>query len=107
MEVLSSSSIATYIIPQLSVGSRGKTDEVPIEGIVRAMLYRLKTGCQWRFLPHKRVVDMQCKQKAIVGFSAGYRSCAALCWRNEFVVHGDSFMGIIAKIVDCKAESLL
>lgn len=54
MEVLSSSSIATYIIPHLSVGSRGKTDDVPTEGIVRAILYRLKTGCQWRFLPLKQ-----------------------------------------------------
>jgi transposase len=53
MEVLSSSSITTYILPLLSVGSRGKTDEVPTLGIVQAILYRLKTGCQWRFLPLK------------------------------------------------------
>jgi hypothetical protein len=54
MEVLSSSSIASYIIPHLSVDSRGKTDEVPTEGIVQAILYRLKTDCQCRFLPLKQ-----------------------------------------------------
>lgn len=54
MEVLSSSSITTYILPSLSVGSRGKTDEVPTLAIVEAILYRLKTGCQWRFLPIKQ-----------------------------------------------------
>jgi transposase len=51
MEVLSSSSIETYILPSLSVGARGKTDTVPTLEIVQAILYRVKTGCQWRYLP--------------------------------------------------------
>lgn len=54
MEVLSSSSIETYIIASLSIGSRGKTDEVPTLAIVQAILYRVKTGCQWRSLPVKQ-----------------------------------------------------
>lgn len=54
MEVLSSSSIETYIIPWLSIGSRGKTDNVPTLEIVQAILYRVKTGCQWRSLPVKQ-----------------------------------------------------
>lgn len=54
MEVLSPSSIETYIIPSLSVGSRGKTDGLPMLEIVQAILYRVKTGCQWRSLPIKQ-----------------------------------------------------
>lgn len=53
MEVLSTSSIAMYILPYMSVGSRGKTAGVPLLGIVQAILYRVKTGCQWRHLPMK------------------------------------------------------
>ena len=41
------SSIEMYIIPSLSIDSRGKTDEVPTLKIVQAMLYRVKIGCQW------------------------------------------------------------
>ena len=54
MEVLSPSSIETYIIPSLSVGSRGKTNDLPMLEIVQAILYRVKTGCQWRSLPIKQ-----------------------------------------------------
>lgn len=54
MEVLSRSIIETYIIPSLSVGSRGKTTDVPVLAIVQAILYRVKTGCQWREVPVKQ-----------------------------------------------------
>lgn len=53
MEVLSSSSIKMYIIPRLNIGSRGKTKDVPTLAIVQAIVHRVKTGCQWRYLPIK------------------------------------------------------
>lgn len=54
MEILSKSTIEEYILPNLSIGLRGKEcDTELLTEIVSAILYRLKTGCQWRFLPVK------------------------------------------------------
>lgn len=55
MEILSKSTIEQYILPNLSIGLRGKECETELlTEIVSAILYRLKTGCQWRFLPVKQ-----------------------------------------------------
>ena len=35
-----------------SVGTRGRPQEWPIREIINAILYLLRTGCQWRMLPH-------------------------------------------------------
>jgi len=51
MEVLSKDMIERWIIPHLSKGERGPKPEVQLVDVVRAILHRLKTGCQWRFLP--------------------------------------------------------
>ncbi len=53
MEVLSKSMIERWIIPHLSKGKRGLKPQVCVCEIVRAILYRLKSGCQWRLLPVK------------------------------------------------------
>ncbi|MCB9420941.1 MAG: IS5 family transposase [Ardenticatenaceae bacterium] len=40
-------------LPQPSiVGTRGRPQKWPMREIVNAMLYLLRTGCQWRMLPH-------------------------------------------------------
>ena len=44
MEILSKNTIETWIIPHLTVGSRGFYLIVPINKIVEAILHRLKTG---------------------------------------------------------------
>lgn len=55
MEILSKSTIEQYILPNLSIGLRGKECETDLlTEVVSAILYRLKTGCQWRFLPVKQ-----------------------------------------------------
>jgi transposase len=59
MEVLSKDMIEQWIIPHLSKGERGPQPEVELADIVRAILYRLKTGCQWRMLPLKEFFDHQ------------------------------------------------
>jgi len=51
MEVLSKDMIEQWVIPHLSKGERGPKPEVGLVDLVRAILYRLKTGTQWRFLP--------------------------------------------------------
>ena len=53
MRILSKDMIEKWIIPNLTVGKRGFQPIVPLEEIVNAIFYRLKTGCQWRYLPTK------------------------------------------------------
>lgn len=54
MEVLSKDIIRTWILPHLPLRSGGRPARVPALELVEAMLYKLKTGCQWRFLPVKQ-----------------------------------------------------
>lgn len=55
MEILSKNTIEQYILPNLSIGTRGKECEIELlTDIVSSILYRLKTGCQWRQLPVKQ-----------------------------------------------------
>lgn len=52
MAILSKDSIEKFIVPHLSVAKRGKkltNSELIL--VVLAILYRLKTGCQWKELP--------------------------------------------------------
>jgi transposase len=51
MEVLSKGMIERWILPHLSKGLRGPQSRVATVDIVRAIFYRLKSGCQWRLLP--------------------------------------------------------
>jgi transposase len=57
MEVLSKSTIEQWIVPYLSVGKRGAKSEVALSAIVAAILHRLKTGEQWRWLPLKQFFE--------------------------------------------------
>lgn len=55
MGILSKNTIEQYILPNLSIGLRGKECTIDLlKDIVSAILYRLKTGCQWRQLPVKQ-----------------------------------------------------
>lgn len=45
--------IERWILPHLTVGTRGFDPTVPLTEIVAAIFYRMKTGCQWRELPTK------------------------------------------------------
>jgi hypothetical protein len=47
--MLSKITIEKWILPNLSV-SRGFEPKVPLVELVEAILYPLKTGCQWREL---------------------------------------------------------
>jgi transposase len=53
MGILNKYTIETWILPHLSIGTRGFETTVPLTEIVSAIFYRLKTGCQWRELPTK------------------------------------------------------
>ncbi|QMU30987.1 IS5 family transposase [Adhaeribacter radiodurans] len=54
MEVISKDSIKEWIVPFLSTGKRGRKPQVELSEIVGAILYKLKSGCQWRQLPVKQ-----------------------------------------------------
>lgn len=51
MEVLSKDMIERWVIPHLSKGKRGPKPDVKLVDVVWAILHRLKTGTQWRFIP--------------------------------------------------------
>lgn len=51
MEVLSKGIVERWILPHVSKGARGPETTVETADIIRAIFYRLKTGCQWRLLP--------------------------------------------------------
>ena len=49
--VLDKDTIKSEIIPYLSTAKRGFTSKLDLGEIVNAILYKLKSGCQWRLLP--------------------------------------------------------
>jgi len=59
MEVLRKDIIRTWILPHLSAGTRGPDPAVDLLEVVEWMLYKLKTGCQWRLLPLKQFFTSQ------------------------------------------------
>ena len=57
MGIIDKSSIEKWILPHLSIGTRGFKPEVPLVQIVQAIFHRVKTGTQWRELPVKQFFD--------------------------------------------------
>ncbi|MBO5026223.1 MAG: transposase, partial [Bacteroidaceae bacterium] len=49
--VLDKDTIKNRIMPHLSVAKRGYTSRFDLVEVVNAILYKLKSGCQWRLLP--------------------------------------------------------
>ncbi|GAB3793536.1 hypothetical protein GCM10028819_05360 [Spirosoma humi] len=59
MEVLDKVTIEKWILPYLSVGQGGKDIKIEAPALIEDILYKLKTGCQWRQLPVKQFFDNQ------------------------------------------------
>lgn len=56
MEILSKDTIEQYLLPNLNIGLRRTECETDfLLEVVSAILYRLKTGCQWRQLLVKQI----------------------------------------------------
>ena len=51
MEVLPKDIIVTWLLPHLPFPTTGRRARVAPAELVGAILYKLKTGCQWRWLP--------------------------------------------------------
>lgn len=60
MEVLPKDIIRTWILPALTFSSQGRPSAVDPTELVEVMLYKLKTGCQWRFVPVKQFFTGAC-----------------------------------------------
>ncbi|NVO33536.1 IS5 family transposase, partial [Hymenobacter lapidiphilus] len=54
MEVLPKDIIRTWILPHLPQSAMGRPSRVDPVELLEALLYKLKTGCQWRYLPVKQ-----------------------------------------------------
>ena len=54
MGIMDKAMIEKWILPHLTVGTRGFATTVPLTEIVECIFHRLKTGCQWRELPTKQ-----------------------------------------------------
>ena len=76
--------IEKIIVPYLSKGKRGFRSKVPMFQVVKAIFYRLKTGCQWRELPLKQFMD-----DASVSWQSVYyhfnKWCRDGSWRSVWV----------------------
>ena len=57
MEVLDKVTIQQWIMPYLTVSERGREIKVEITDLIEAILYKLKTGCQWRQLPVRQFFE--------------------------------------------------
>ena len=54
MEVLSENVIRQWILPALTFSAHGRPSVVEPAELAEAILYKLKSGCQWRLLPVKQ-----------------------------------------------------
>lgn len=54
MGIMDKAMIEKWILPYLTVGTRGFDTTVPLTEIVECIFHRLKTGCQWREVPTKQ-----------------------------------------------------
>jgi transposase len=46
-----------HIRPRLSTAKRGYVSDIPLYKIFNYILYKLRTGCQWEFLPMDKTED--------------------------------------------------
>lgn len=61
MEVLSKDNIEKWILPFISSDKYISRTQVPVYQVVQLVFYKLKTGCQWRYIP----LDSFFKEKKI------------------------------------------
>jgi len=84
MGIISKDMIEKWIEPHLPVGSRGFGTTVPLTQIVECILYRLKTGCQWRQLPTKAFFNGKVLHWNTVYYYFN-KSSKAGCWKKIWI----------------------
>jgi transposase len=48
-----------YFIPYLSTAKRGYVCKIPLYKVFNSIIYKLRTGCQWEFLPMNAATDTE------------------------------------------------
>ena len=83
-QVLSKDIIKKEIVPHLPIGKRGFKIQSPIYEVVNAILYKLKTGVQWSYLPVDSLFsDRVLSYKTVFGH---YRNwCKLDAWKNCWI----------------------
>lgn len=84
MEIISKDIIEQWILPHLPKNKRGFSSRVPLTEIVSCIFYRLKTGCQWRYLPTKAFF----KEEALSWNTVFYywnKWSKAACWQKIWI----------------------
>lgn len=84
MGIMDKAMIETWILPHLTVGTRGFDTTVPLVEIVSCIFHRLKTGCQWRELPTKQFFTdrVLCWNSVFYYYNKWSK---ANCWRTIWV----------------------
>jgi len=84
MGIIDKAMIEKWILPHLTVGTRGFDTTVPLIEIVECIFHRLKTGCQWRELPTKEFFSdkVLCWNSVFYYFNKWSK---AECWRTIWV----------------------
>jgi transposase len=96
MEILCSDTIRQFILPFLTAGSRGFKITYDREALVRIILYRLKTGCQWREIPLKQFFgSLEISWQTV--YHHWNKWCKAGCWQaiwQNFLQHHRAFLDL-------------
>lgn len=66
-KVLDEDTIKKEILPHLSSGKRGFKTKSSMVELINAILYKLKTGCQWEYLPVKELFS-----KVVLSYQSVY-----------------------------------
>ena len=77
--VLDKDIIKSEIVPYLPLAKRGFQATVPLEEIVNAVLYKLKTGVQWYQLPVKSLFE-----EIVLSWESVYYHYRKWCLANVF-----------------------
>lgn len=78
-EVLCKDTIISEILPHLSLAKRGYTCKGDIAEVINCILYKLKTGIQWRFLPVKALFT-----KVILSYKTVFAHFRKWCKNGEW-----------------------
>jgi len=83
-QILSEDIIKKEIVPHLPIGKRGFKIQSPVYEIVNAILYKLKTGVQWSYLPVDSLFSNRVLHyKTVFGH---YRKwCELDAWKNCWI----------------------
>jgi transposase len=84
MGIMHKAMIEKWILPHLTIGTRGFDTTVPLTEVVECIFHRLKTGCQWRELPTKEFFT----DKVLCWNSVFYyynKWSKADCWRTIWI----------------------